>query len=165
MLASTRWVLRILNWLNWGAGVPIVLIGLIVGYGYPDAFIHAARHTAAPEVLLGWLRIALPATAPMVVLVHIVFTRLIAIIDSIAVGAAFSLTNAARLHAIAWALLGTQLIDLVIGLWSVRISALTGEYMGWGFGFSGWLAVLLLFVLARMFRDGAALQAELADVI
>jgi hypothetical protein len=166
MLSAARWVLRTLNWLNWGVGVPIVLIGIVVGFIYPDAFLHAAAgNTGAPEALLGWLRIALPATAPIILFVHIIFTRLIAIIDSIGLGAGFSLANAQRLRTIAWALLGTQLIDLAVGLYSVRVGAQTGEYMGWGFGFSGWLAVLLLFVLAQFFRDGAAMRAELDGTI
>ncbi len=167
MLNTSRWILRMLNWLNWGVGSAVVLVGVIVGFFYPEPFIEAARAsgTASPEALLTWMRIALPATAPMILLVHVIFTRLIAIIDSIKDGGAFSLVNADRLRTIGWALLGTQIIDLVIGLYSVRVAEQTGEYMGWGFAMTGWLAVLLLFVLAGVFRDGAAMREELEGTV
>ncbi len=167
MIAFSRWTLRVLNWLNWGVGVVVVVIGLMVGFVYPEPFLEAARASgnAAPEALLGWLQVALPATAPMIVLIHIIVTRLIAIIDSIPSGSAFSIVNADRLRMIGWALFGTQLLDLVIGLYAVRVSEQTGDYMGWGFGFTGWLAVLLLFVLAQIFRDGAAMRDELEGTV
>ena len=167
MLKTSRWILRVLNWFNWGVGVPTVLVGLIVGFIYPDQFLAAARSsgTEASEALLTWMRIALPMTAPMIVLVHIVLAKLIAIIDSIGGGTAFSITNANRLRVIAWALLGTLIIDLVVGLYSVWVGEQTGEYMAWGPGLTGWIAVLLLFVLARIFEAGAVMQAELAEVV
>lgn len=167
MLKTSRWILRILNWLNWGIGVPAVLIGLAVGFAAPDQFLTAARAggSGSPEAMLMWMQIALPMTAPMIVLVHIIFTRLIAIIDSIGGGTAFSTLNADRLRTIAWALLGTQSIDLVVGLYTVWVSEQTGEYMGWGFGLTGWLAVLLLFVLAHMFREGAVMREELEGTV
>ncbi len=166
MLNASRWILRILNWLNWGIGSAVVLVGIVIGFVIPDQFLAAARgDIGQPEIILQWFRIALPATAPMIVLVHIIFTRLIAIIDSIAIGMAFNLSNADRLRSIAWALLATQIIDLVIGLYSVQVSAQTNEYMGWSFGFTGWLAVLMLFVLARVFREGAAIREELEGTV
>jgi hypothetical protein len=167
MLKGTRWVLNAFNWLNWGVGLAAVIAGIAVGYAMPDQFLAAARVSGSqsPEALLSWLRIAMPLTAPMILLVHIIFTRLIAIIDSIGTGTAFSLVNAYRLRSIGWALLATQILDLGIGLYSVRVGESTGEYMGWGFGFSGWLAALLIFVLAHLFRDGAAMRAELAEVV
>lgn len=167
MIGFSRWALRVLNWFNWGVGIIAVLAGVIIGFVFPEQFLAVITQDGieSPRAMLNWLRIALPATAPMIILVHIILTRLIAIIDTIPVGTTFSIVNADRLRTIGWALLGTQLLDLIIGLYSMRVSEQTGENMAWGFGLTGWLAVIMLFVLAQIFRDGAAMRAELDGTV
>jgi hypothetical protein len=167
MLKSIRMLLVGLNWLNWGLGLLAVIGGVVVAYAMPDRFLHLARQNGvgSPEALLMWMRVVFPLTALVIPLAHIIFTRLVAIIDSIPAGATFSLANAARLQAIGWALLGTQVIDLAFGLYSMQVSEQSGEYLGWSFGFTGWLAVLMLFVLAQVFRDGAAMRADLDGLV
>ncbi len=167
MLGTTRWILRGLNWANWIIGLLAVTAGIAVGYVLPDQFLATAMQAGmrAPDALLGWIRVVFPLTAPVILLAHIMFTRLISVIDDARAGAAFSTINAARLRLVAWALLGTQIIDLAFGLYSQAVSEASGEYLGWSFGITGWLAVLLLFVLSRIFQQGAAIEAELAQVV
>ena len=167
MLTTSRWILRIMNWLNWGVGLIVVIGGTALGYALPDQFLAAAAQsgTQSPEALLGWIRIVFPLTAPVIILAHIIFTRLIAIIDDTRAGNSFSPANADRLQTVAWALLGTQVIDLIYGIYSQAVSEASGEYLGWSFSLTGWIAVLLLFVLARVFREGAAMRDDLAGTV
>ena len=166
LLWSSR-LLAGLNILNWVTGLLIVAALGYVGFVAPDIFIDKALHhrIAHPEAAIGWLRAITFITAPVILLAHIILTRLIAMIDDQRAGRPFAAANAKRLRQIAWALLGIQLLDLAFGLVSIRASAATGEYFGWSFGVTGWLAVLLLFVLARVFERGAAMQDEIARTI
>jgi hypothetical protein len=167
MIGIARWTLRILNWLNWGFGIPIVLLGLIGGYALPEQLVAAMRanQTPSPEAMLAYVRLAFLMTAPVILLAHIIFTRLIAMIDSISLGHVFSTNNADRLRTVAWALLGTQVIDLVVGVYMQYLSERNDVYLGWSFGMTGWIAVLLLFVLAGIVREGATMREELEGTV
>lgn len=167
MLQTSRWILRVLNWLNWGIGAPIVVILALVTAIGAQQFIAGGGSAGVshPHEILALLRWMAILMVPVIALAHIIFTRLIAIIDTVPRGGAFTAANARRLRTIAWALLGTQIIDLIFGVYSASTSMRTGEYIGWSLGLTGWIAVLLLFVLARIFDAGAAMQDELAEVV
>lgn len=167
MLTTTYWILRGLNWVNWIVGILFVVAIALVAFVYPQAFrdVAATKGIAAPDAILDWLRLSVVLMVPMIGAVHIICTRLGAIVGSVAAGSAFSLVNARRLRTIAWALLATQVIDLTWGLVAMRASEASGEYLGWSFGLTGWLAVLLLFVLARIFEAGAIMREELEGTV
>ena len=81
-------------------------------------------------------------------------------------GDPFVAANARRLHAIGWALLALQLIDIVFGLVAQWIGRLGAEFTSAGsFAITGWVAVLLVFVLARIFAHGTAMRDELAMTV
>ena len=84
---------------------------------------------------------------------------------TVAAGDPFVLVNARRLRFIAWALLAIQLLDLGFGVLEVSIATRTGERLGWAPSVTAWLAVVLLFVLARVFEAGATLREELAGTV
>ncbi len=93
---------------------------------------------------------------------HTILRRLLAIVDSVRVGDPFILDNAERLTAIAWRVLALELLRLVVAaiaakVWEAgRIDA---------FSFAPWLAVLLLFVLAGVFAQGARMRADLEGTV
>ena len=87
-------------------------------------------------------------------------------VESVRAGDPFVSDNASRLQTIAWALLGLQLLGIVIGAIAKAVS--TREHplhLDAGFSTSGWLAVLLLLVLARVFAEGARMRDELEGTV
>ena len=95
-----------------------------------------------------------------------VLKRLVAMVQTVRAGDAFIAANAYRLQAIAWFLLGQQMLSLVIGLISKYVS--TPEHplhLDAGFSPSGWLAVILTFVLARVFAEGARMREDLEGTV
>jgi hypothetical protein len=68
----------------------------------------------------------------------------------------FVAANAGRLQTIAWALLALQILSMVIAAIAKAV-AREGRPIDIDAGFSlnGWVAVLLTFVLARVFAEGA----------
>jgi hypothetical protein len=97
---------------------------------------------------------------------HAMLKRLLAMVATVRAGDPFVAANAYRLHAIAWLLLGLQLLSMVIGGIADAIS--TPEHpvkLDAGFSISGWLAVLLTFVLARVFAEGTLMREDLEGTV
>lgn len=165
MLRTVRMLLAALNILNWicVAGFLLVLVALLAVPAVETRIAAAFPGTAG--LITDFATAVLFVSMLVGVAAHVIFRKLIAIVDTVAAGVPFSTVNADRLRHIAWALLAIQLLDLVYGYAAMRVSEATGEYFGWSFAVGGWLAVLLLFVLARVFRQGADMQDELAATV
>lgn len=94
-----------------------------------------------------------------------VFVQLRAILASVRTGDAFEPENGARIRRIAWGLAAVQLLDLGFGAATGYIERALGEPVDWGFALTGWLVVLLLFVLAEVWTQGSAMRDELQGTI
>jgi Protein of unknown function (DUF2975) len=103
------------------------------------------------------------ASAP---LTHLLLTRLLAIIETVRDGDPFVAGNAARLQTTAWALLGLELLHLAVGAVAAAVSSASEPLdLNWSFSIAGWLAVLLLFVLARVFDHGTRMRDDLEGTV
>ena len=92
--------------------------------------------------------------------------RLLAMVDTVRAGDPFVAANAYRLQAIAWVLLALQLLSLVIGAIGKAISTPAHPlHLDAGFSPSGWLAVILTFVLARVFAEGTLMREDLEGTV
>ena len=80
-------------------------------------------------------------------------------------GDPFVAGNAARLKTMAWALLGLELLHLVVVAVAVGPLSNTQLHLDWSFSVTRWLAVLLLFVLAQVFDDGARMRDDLKGTV
>jgi hypothetical protein len=88
------------------------------------------------------------------------------VVDTVRVGDPFVIVNAQRLRTIAWAVLGLELMHLVVGAVAALASSATQPLdIGWSFSVTRWLAALLLFVLARVFEHGARMREDLAGTV
>ncbi|PLK22708.1 hypothetical protein C0V72_13445 [Porphyrobacter sp. TH134] len=168
MLPSLLWIFRIANILNWVVAALFALLGimLVADIGpFRDAMDNGRFTPAQADVLVTWLLSACLMILPVTGAVHVILTRLIAMIRDTMAGAAFSDTNADRLRMMAWMLLVINIVDLAFGQVSIWASAQTGEYLGWSLSLTGWFAVPLLLVLARLFRVGATMQSDLEGTV
>ena len=160
-------ILRILIVLNWLYGAAI--FGLVCFTFVNEAWfmkaIDVPSGTDAQPIMTGLRAIA--AFGLMAVpLNHIVLTRLRRIVETVGRGDPFVASNAYRLRTIAWALLGLQLLSLVIGGIGEAISSREFPlHLDAGFSVSGWLAVVLTFVLARVFAEGTLLREDLEGTV
>ena len=88
------------------------------------------------------------------------------LVETVSQGDPFVRINAYRLNAIAWALLGLQLLSMVIG--AIGKSIASKEFplhLDAGFSISGWLAVLMTFILARVFAEGTLMREDLEGTV
>jgi hypothetical protein len=92
---------------------------------------------------------------------HLVLKRLLAILETVRGGEPFVAVNASRLQVIAWVLLALNLLSIVIGVIGKSVSTPAHPlHLDAGFSINGWLVVLLTFVLARVFAQGALMRKD-----
>ncbi len=166
-LTVSRIALRILLILNWAYGTAI-LVGLIGSFAAKTLVMTALGVPPSPETqsLIEGMRAIAVLGLVSVPLQEMVLRRLLAVVESVRLGTPFMHQNASRLHRIAWALLGLQLLSIVIGAIARGVSTPTHPLrLEAGFSTSGWLAVVLLFVLARVFAAGAGMREELEGTV
>ena len=90
---------------------------------------------------------------------HVVLKRLLAIVKTIRGGEPFVAANASRLQTIAWMMLVLNILSIVIGAVADNVSTPAHPLnIEAGFSINGWLAVLLTFLLARVFAQGALMR-------
>jgi len=97
--------------------------------------------------------------------IHPIFASLLRIVATVQAGDPFVDANATLLGRIGWALLVLQCLDLVLGALMRWISALKLDATGWSPSLGGWIAVVMIFVLARVFRIGARMRDDLATTV
>ncbi|HTU11968.1 MAG TPA: DUF2975 domain-containing protein [Allosphingosinicella sp.] len=164
-LAASRLILRALIVLNLVCAVLFALLLLLSAF-YEDRVLAALQgnEIGPPADVLGASRLVLAIALATVPFAHLLLSRLRAIVESVRAGAPFVADNARRLKAIAWLLLVLQLIDLAYGILVMSLAPMTDE-LDWSFSLTGWLAVLLLFVLAGVFREGTRMSEDLEGTI
>ena len=165
-LPTAHIVLRILMILNWLLAVGIFAM-LVVSVANGPWFMSALKISASPEpdrVLMGFRVIAVLGLMA-IPLHYAVLKRLLTIVETVRAGDPFVTVNAQRLRAIAWALVALNLLSVAIGAIAFGISTTAYPVRMAGFSISGWLAVLLTFVLARVFAKGALMREDLEGTV
>jgi len=165
-LAVSRRVLRILVYLNWllGAAVLALLIASLVAEG-PVMRGLGVKPGAGPALFLG-MRAIMVVGLLSIPFAHVVLTRLAAIVETVRAGDPFMSENATRLETIAWVVLGMELLHFAVGAIAASVSTETHPLdIDWNFSVTRWLAVLLCFVLARVFERGTRMREELEGTV
>ena len=166
-LVLTRKLLRLLIGLNilFGVGIVALLVATLVA-PLPVFTALGVRPAAPKEPLFVGMRLIMVMGISSIPFAHVVLTRLLAIVDTVSIGDPFVHENAARLTTIARAVLGLEIAHLIVGLIAAgTFSAGKSIDIGWEFSITRWLAILLLFVLARVFEQGARMREDLEGTV
>jgi hypothetical protein len=163
-LSLSRRVLRILIALNWlfGGAILVLLIWTFVA----AEFVARALGTSdSPRALLG-MRLIMVIGVVCAPIVNAIFIRLLSIVETVRAGDPFVIENASRLQTIAWSVLAIELGRfVVVGIANSVSTAARPIHIDLNFSVTPWLAVLLLFVLARVFDHGARMREDLAGTV
>ena len=160
-------VLRILVVLNWLYAA--CLIALLSYSFINEPFLMRALKLASPAenpaLVIGVRAIA--ALGILTVPLNLaMLRRLVAMVHTVRAGDPFVASNAYRLQAIAWILLALQIIGLAV--WAVGKAVSSPAHplhLNAGFSPAGWLAVIMTFVLARVFVEGTLMRQDLEGTI
>jgi hypothetical protein len=159
-------VLRILVVLNW-LMVAVILV-LLLALPNEQWIMRAFKLSPSPDAsrLIMGLRAIAVLGLVAVPLNYAVLKRLLAIVDTVRSRDPFVAANASRLQSIAWALLALQLLSIVIGAIGKSVSTPAHPvHLDAGFSINGWLAVLLTFLLARVFAEGTRMRDDLEGTV
>jgi hypothetical protein len=166
-LALSRVVLRVLATLVLVMGA--LILALLVASLVAESQVMGAlgvRPAADHSALIAGMRLIMVLGLCAVPVIHFVLTRLLTIVETVGLGSPFVLANATRLKAIAWATLSLEVIHIAVGAVAALVSIPSAPLdIGWGLSMTRWLAVLLLFVLARVFEQGARMREDLEGTV
>jgi len=159
-------VLRILIVLNWLVGAAIIALLLVMpNERWIISAFNLTPGVEAERIVMGLRAIAVVGLTT-IPLNHVVLTRLLAMVGTVRAGDAFVAANAYRLRAIAWTLLALQLLGVVIFAIAETISTPAHPVdIDAGVSVNGWLAVLLAFILARVFAEGTLMRDDLEGTV
>jgi hypothetical protein len=166
LLGVSRALLKIARVLNLALAAAFFAL-LLVSFIFESSFheYYSRRPPLDPDVIIPVLRLWVVVGLPMFAAVHVMLSRLLAMVATVRAGDPFVPENAARMKTIAWCLLVVQLFDLSCGIFVGILSRAGADVGDWSPSLSGWVAVLLLFVLARVFEEGARIRADLEAVV
>ena len=163
-LGLSRLLLKISIVLNLTLGAAVAFC-FVASFPLEDAVATYYRARAMDAaVLIPTLRVWMLLGVPLFAAVHVLLSRLLAIVETVRAGDPFVADNARRLKTVAWCVLVVQLLHLSFGVFA-GIARSANADVDWSFSSTGWLAVLLLFVLARVFEEGTRIRDELDAVV
>lgn len=159
--------LRILIALNWMCGALIFSL-LLVSFLAEEWTWRAlgVGSVAGHEGIVAGMRSIMVLGIVSVPIAFIVLRQLLSIVTSVRAGEPFTAGNAQRLKVIAWALLALQVLHIFVVAISSAVS--TSEvplHISGNFNLTDWLAILLLFVLAQVFLEGARMRDDLEGTV
>jgi hypothetical protein len=159
-------VLRILVVVNWLFGAALLVLLLIM----PNEQWIMSAFKLSPSPDTDRLIIAMQAMVVVgivsVPLHYAVLKRLLAIVATVRAGDPFLADNAQRLQVIAWLLVALQLLSMIVGGLARSVSTPAHPIdVDAGFSINGWLAVLLTFLLARVFAEGTRMRDDLEGTV
>ena len=159
-------LLRILIVLNWLFGAAILVLLLFMPH--EQWILQSFKLAPSPDAdrLITGLRAVAVLGVACVPVNHFILKRLLAMVASVRAGDPFVASNAQRLRAIAWALFSLQIVSLVVGFIAKAVSTPAHPlHLDAGLSPTGWLAVLLTFLLASVFAEGARMRDDLEGTV
>lgn len=159
-------LLRILIVFNWMMGVAILALLLVVPHEqWILSSFDLAPSADADRLIMGLRAVAVIGLAT-IPLNYAILKRLVAMTETVRAGDPFVAANAYRLHAIGWIMVALQILSIIIAAIGKAISSPAHPVdLNAGFSLSGWLAILLTFVLARVFAEGTVMREDLEATV
>ena len=166
-LVLSRKVLRALLVLNplFGFLILVLLVASLVAEDWVMGAL-GVRPGLERAALIHGMRAIMVIGILAVPLTQVALNRLLAIVETVSEGDPFVRLNAARLQTIAWTVLILEVLHFGVGIIAHRVSTATQPLdIDWNFSLTRWLAVLFLFVLARVFEHGAQMREDLEGTV
>jgi hypothetical protein len=168
LLTSARWLTTAIIVLVCLTGLGLLTAGIALPLFHERIAASALEHTGRPlgyEVLTA-IESLLALILVMGFLAFRWLMRLRRIIDSVGEGDAFSIANAERLYSMGWLVVGIEILAVPAGVAAHFVTAhFHRQHVEIGFSLGGILMALVLFILARVFREGAAMREELEGTV
>lgn len=155
------------------ASATIILVMIALPF-YHDSINIEARAEFGPDITampFGAVLVLLAVVCVLCAAVFLFFGKLRGIIDTVAAGDPFVPENADRLSAMGWILIGIHALTFVSTATAAIVSAWAAQFTdttlkgGFDISLTPVLMVIVLFILARVFRHGAAMREDLEGTV
>ena len=166
LLGTSRFVIRSAFIANRGFLLAIAA-GLILSWILQPqlaSFLRQSGNNDIPSLMTG-LRLLMLIGIVMGIATDRLLTALGQVIASARAGDPFVAANARRLQAIGWSLLVLQLLDIPAALLTRFFPSLGTAAPDGTISLGGWVAVLMVFVLSRIFAAGSLMRDELEATV
>lgn len=155
-----------------GGAVAIALPAFILFPEHVTEGIEAGSRLSLEAMPVGTISALLAILLVILAVLFAFFGKLRAIIGTVGDGDPFAPVNAGRLNHMAWLLLGVQillwpaaLLGNVVLDWAKEGEGVDLHATGGGLDVTAILMVVILFILARVFRHGAAMREDLEGTV
>ncbi len=165
LLAAARLVLALMMALTAFLAAAFALATPAVLIMSEDVMATLTNHGGPPETI--WAVVGVIALSGVTAALGFFFFRdLYRIVASVEEGNAFIPANAGRLQAMGWISVLIHLIGIPLAMTSTWLDQIFGRpHSGFELSYFGLLLALVLFVLARVFREGARLREEVEGTV
>jgi len=166
-LTISHKALRLLITLNWlfGASIFALLMATLVAEEWVMRALGVLPEAGNSHLVLG-MRLIMVLGVAAAPVTNVILSRLLSIVETVRTGDPFVTENGSRLQTIAWAVLVLELMHLAVaGLAATASPAGRPLHIDSNLSVTPWLAVLLLFVLSRVFDHGARLREDLQGTV
>lgn len=170
-------VAKVIIWFFTGVfavAATVIVIAIPVVMAMQDRVITEmkAEGITADGGTIGAILLLLAAIAALLALMVWFLTNLRRIVDSVRDGDPFAPVNADRLSRMGWIALGGQLAAIPLGAMAMYVESTIGDTRDkvnvdadYGLDGGGILLIIVLFILARVFRHGAAMREDLEGTV
>ena len=146
----------------------LILFVLLISQDMLGGFAPAEDFALMQQAPLPYVGIGILMTA-MLTALFVFFGKMRKIIASVGDGDPFIAENANRLNSMAWLLLAVEILALLVGFLRLHLANLNsggGERLDFSvYDLTGFILILVLFILARVFRHGTAMRADLEGTV
>lgn len=164
----TRWLVYLFMAIIVVAVAALALAGIALPIYWTDI----AREVASeyPKLdfaaLLPWMLTVFALGIASLGIVWAILRKLLAIINSVEAGDPFNAANSGRLTGIGWLMVAGQLLGFPLAFAASRLADFFGDNdVGTDLPLNGVLAILLVFILADLFKRAAAMREELEGTV
>jgi len=174
LLLLGKMIARLLQWVCGLAGGVVLLlipIAALVSQRMMPGLSSANRSDTIEASPLSVIAIAV-LLALIFAALSLFFGKLRAIIASVSEGDPFTPENATCLNSMAWLFLGVKVSTMLVAGLRLHLTSLmdkgasSGNVLGFGlYDLDAILIVIVLFILARVFRHGAAMREDLKGTV
>lgn len=141
------------------AGSALVVAGLIAALALGGDTLNlsgANGRITDPLIITGGLAFALMALGGLLAIIQC----LRRVFATLTIGEPFQIDNVRRLRVIGFTLVGLELLSYAARAFAASMAPGAVERIDYWPNFTAWFAVLVVFVLAEVFREGARLRRE-----
>jgi hypothetical protein len=149
-------------------GAVLALVAVIVPFYWGEVMVEiATKHPQLDSAaLLPWLLTAFALAIFLLGILWTIMRKLLAILNSVELGDPFVTANAIRLRVIGWLMIVGQVIGIPLDFAVRNAAILLGNHdVGYEFSLNGVLAILLVFILADVFKRGAEMREVLEGTV